>query len=213
MEILILTALRLLVPLLILRWPFFGIISSMYLDLQDYNYFDIQNDDDMKNYQTWDKILDTYYLTLAFYTSLSWKETLVKKLNIFFFSYRAIGVAFFLVFQSRLLLFAFPNFFEHFFIFYLLFKKFTDNAKLFTNLTVGITITSSIVIPKLFAEFYVHILHSPQVLNLERTIITPLLPTSQEGIVLSTLYIGPAIAVLIVRILYTRRSSFKLTHN
>ncbi len=206
MEILILTVLRLLAPLLILRWPIFGIISSMYLDFQDFNYFNIQNDNDMKNYQAWDKILDTYYLALAFYTSLSWKETLAKKLSIFFFSYRAIGIAVFLAVQSRLMLLAFPNLFEHFFLFYLLFKKFTNNAKLFTSLPISIIVIISIAIPKLFAEYYVHVLHSPPLLNLDRTVITPLFPATQEGIALYILYIGPAVAILIARILYARRA-------
>src|SRR3990167_1132434 len=86
MEILILTVFRLLIPLTILRWPIIVVLSSMYLDLQDFNYFTIRTEQDMANYQAWDKIMDIYYLAIAFYTSLSWKETLARKLSIFFFS-------------------------------------------------------------------------------------------------------------------------------
>lgn len=204
MEFFVLTGLRLLVPLLILRWPIFGMLASMYLDLQDFNYFNIRNEQDMANYQSWDKIMDIYYFAIAFYTSLSWKEILAKKLSIFFFTYRAIGVAIVLALQSRSLLLAFPNLFENFFLFYLIFKKFTNNAKLFTGVPIATIIIASIVIPKLAAEYYLHILLSPPILNLPRTVITPIFPTSQEGFALYALYIGPTIAVLIWRIVSAR---------
>lgn len=180
--------------------------TSMYLDLQDFNYFTIRTEQDMTNYQTWDKVMDIYYLSIAFYVSLSWKEKLAKKLSIFFFSLRALGVVVLLFIHARELLLLFPNIFENFFLFYLLFKKFTNNAKLFTGVPITIIIIASIVIPKLIAEYYLHILHSPQILNLPRTVITPIFPTSQEGFTLYVLYIGPTIAVLIWRIVSVRRS-------
>lgn len=206
MEILLLTALRLLVPLSILRWPILGMLSSMYLDLQDFNYIDTQNSQAMANYQMWDKIMDIYYLSIAFYTSLSWKETLLKKLSIFFYSYRVIGVLVLLVIHTRSLLVIFPNFFENFFLFYLLFKKFTNNAKLFTSIPVTVVVIASIVLPKLAAEYYLHGLLSPSIFNLSRTVITPIFPTSAEDLTLYLLYIGPTIAVLTWRIIVTRAS-------
>lgn len=205
--IVILTIARLLAPLLILRWPIFGILTSMYLDLQDFNYFTIRTEQDMANYQIWDKIMDTYYLAIAFYTSLHWKETFAKKLSIFFFSYRTLGVIILLFIHARELLLVFPNVFENFFLFYLLFKRFTNNAKLFTGNLVTVIILGSIIIPKLAAEYYLHILLSPPIFGLERTVITPFFPTTQEDLVLYTSYIGSTIAVLVARILYVKLKS------
>ena len=205
-NLVLLTALRLLVPLLILRWPIAGMLASMYLDLQDFNYFTISNDQDMTNYQTWDKIMDIYYLSIAFYVSLSWRETLAKKLSIFFFSYRALGVVVLLFVMKRELLLLFPNVFENFFLFYLIFKRFTKNAQLFTSVPVTTIILLGIVIPKLIAEYYLHILLSPSIFNLPRTVITRFFPTTIEDLVIYSLYIGPTIAVLIWRVVVVRRS-------
>lgn len=207
MEILVLlTLLRLLVPLLILRWPILGMFASMYLDLQDFNYWNIRTEQDMTNYQTWDKVMDIYYLSIAFYVSLSWKEKLAKKLSIFFFSLRALGVVVLLSIHARELLLLFPNIFENFFLFFLLFKRFTNNAKLFTSVPIAIIIIASIVIPKLIAEYYLHILLSPPIFGLDRNVITPLFPTSLEDLVIYSLYIGPTIAVLIWRIIAARKT-------
>lgn len=206
-HILLLTLLRLLVPLLILRWPIFGMLASMYLDLQDFNYFTIRTEQDTTNYQTWDKVMDIYYLSIAFYTSLSWKEKLAKKLSVFFFSLRAVGVVVLLFIHARELLVLFPNIFENFFLFYLLFKKFTNNAKLFTSLPISAVIIASIVIPKLIAEYYLHVLLSPPIFNLPRNVITPFFPTTQEDLVIYSLYIGPTIAVLVWRIIAVRKNA------
>jgi hypothetical protein len=199
-----LTLLRLLVPLTILRWPVFGVLISMYLDMQDFNYLNTDTPDRMSTYQTWDKIMDTYYLAIAFYTSLSWKEVLAKKLSIFFFSWRTLGVIVLLFVHSRGLLLLFPNIFENFFLFYVLFKKFAKNSKLFTSVTVIILVLSSIVIPKVVAEYYLHILLSPSIFNLPRTVITPFFPTTVEDFVIYSLYIGPTITILIWRIIVSR---------
>ncbi len=202
----LLTALRLLVPLTILRWPILGLFASMYLDLQDFNYFTIRSDQDMTTYQTWDKIMDIYYLSIAFYTSLSWKEALVKKLSIFFYSLRALGVIVLFFVHARELLLLFPNVFENFFLFYLLFKRFTNSAKLFTTIPITTIIIASIVIPKIIAEYYLHILLSPSIFNLPRTVITKAFPTTIEDLVIYSLYIGPTIGVLIWRVVVVRTS-------
>jgi len=204
-----LTVFRLLIPLTILRWPIIGVLASMYLDLQDFNYFTIRTEQDMANYQAWDKIMDIYYLAIAFYTSLSWKETLARKLSIFFFSLRAFGVLVLLFVHSRELLLFFPNIFENFFLFYLLFKTFTNNARLFDNVPATIVILVSIIIPKTIAEYYLHVLLSPPIFNLPRTVITPVFPTSIEDLTIYTLYIGPTIAVLIWRIIAVKKLRLK----
>lgn len=204
MEILILTLARLLIPLTILRFPIAGVLTSMYLDLQDFNYLTIRTTQDMTNYQTWDKFMDIYYLTIAFLTTLHWKEVFAKKMSILFYFYRALGVLVLFFFHERFMLVFFPNIFENFFLFYLLFKKFTNNAKLFTTLPITTIVIASIVMPKLVAEYYLHILLSPSVFGLDRKVITLLFPTTQEDLVIYSLYIGPTIGVLIWRILIAR---------
>lgn len=155
----ILTLLRLSVPITILRWPLFGVLLSSYLDLSDYGYLS-HSGLSMEQYQSWDKILDTYYLAIAAYTCLSWKEVAAKKLAIGSFIYRFVGVTLEIVFNSRGLLFFFPNFFENFFIFYLIFKMFRKQA-LFVSKKVTAIVIMSILLPKLLQEFSMHLVQTP----------------------------------------------------
>ena len=74
---------------------------------------------------------------------------------------------------------------------------------------VAIIVVASVVIPKIIAEFYLHVLESPPIPGLDRTVITPAFPTSQEGLILYSLYIGPAIFALIWLILVVKKASAK----
>lgn len=206
MEIIILSILRFFVPLLIFRFPILGVLASMYLDFQDFNFFDIKTQQDMDSYQVWDKLFDTYYLSIAFLTSLSWKDKFAKKLSIFTFLYRMAGVIIFTFFPFRELFLVFPNLFENLFLFYNFFRRFTKKEKLFTTPKIGLVIILSIVIPKLFAEYYLHVLHAPSIFSLDRIVRFPIFPVTLEDFVLYSLYIGPTISVLIWRIMIARKS-------
>ena len=74
---------------------------------------------------------------------------------------------------------------------------------------VAIIVVASVVIPKIIAEFYLHVLKSPPIPGLDRTVISAAFPTSQEGLILYSLYIGPAIFALIWLILVVKKASAK----
>ena len=158
MEILIiLTILRLLVPLSILRWPLFGIIASMLLDAFDFHvlaYFGAQH----LAYDRWDKALDTYYLGIAAYTALSWKDRLARNIGIVLYGYRLLGVILFLITDNRTLLLIFPNFFEFYFIFVLLYIKFANTPILFKGLKSTIPVLFAVMATKILQEYFMHVL-------------------------------------------------------
>lgn len=154
---LILTIIRLVVPLLILRWPLFGILASMVVDFIDFNLLPLQTDEDHYLYQIWDKVLDTYYLSFAAYVAFFWKDTKARILALSAFAHRTVGVLLFIAVEDQFLLLLFPNFFENFFIFYLLFRKFKKRQDLFTSRLTFAIVFVSLLIPKATQEFYLHV--------------------------------------------------------
>lgn len=156
MELLALTVLRLSVPLLILKWPLVGVIASMFLDSSDWHLYPFRTSQDYANYQVWDKLLDSYYLFLAFYTSLFWKDIKARFMSVFLFLFRGVGVILFTLTSDKIFLFLFPNIFENFFLFYLLYKLISKKDQLFLPGEKGILLLTIIAIPKIFQEYLLH---------------------------------------------------------
>lgn len=148
---------RLLIPLTILRWPFWGTALSAAADVLDYQFLH-PSTAMMAEYQVMDKTLDIYYLSLAMYTSLSWKDPLAKKISIISYVYRLVGVLLFAITQFRPTLLLFPNFFENFFFFYHIYRYFAKTDILFVNKKILYIVIPAILIPKLFQEYFIHIL-------------------------------------------------------
>ena len=111
--------LRLLVPLMIPRFPLAGGILSMLLDGADVILVDIISPDMGfgGSYAEIDKGLDTYYLAIELLVALRWKSAYARMPAIVLFVYRTIGVIAFEVTSERVLLFAFPNLFENWWLF------------------------------------------------------------------------------------------------
>jgi hypothetical protein len=152
------TLLRLLTPLTIFKWPLWGVLASSFLDLRDWEFINFKSPSDYVFYQNWDKAMDLYYLTFAFITTLRWKDKIAQKLAFFLFFYRVIGDILFWSTQNRAFLFIFSNFFESFFIFYLLFVFLFKKVKLFTSWKIIWPLLIAIFIPKLVIEYFLHIL-------------------------------------------------------
>ncbi len=165
------TIVRLVVPLSIVRYPFWGFLLSAYIDVIDYPFLPLQTDTDITSYHIWDKILDTYYLALAAYTSLSWKDPIARKISITSFLYRAFGVLLFVLTQFRPLLFVFPNFFELYFLFYLIYRFFAKKDILFTSRKTEVIVILAILIPKLVQEYFMHVIKTTptEIFSLDRT--------------------------------------------
>lgn len=110
---------RFFIPLSIPKYPLPGVIASLLLDMVDQTIFQLFTNLPLEGYQSYDKALDIYYLTITYLSTLrNWSNLYAFKLDRFLFYYRLVGVAIFELTQVRALLLVFPNTFEYFFIFY-----------------------------------------------------------------------------------------------
>lgn len=154
---LIVIALRLIVPLGIWRFTFWGTVVALLLDGADVILIDVIKLGDFQNYALLDKILDIYYLSFCFVISLKW-QSLAKKTSIFLFVYRLIGVILFEITHIRVLLFVFPNLFENWFLFWAArnryFQKFELTAKRLA------LILFLLLVPKMAQEYLLHFMQA-----------------------------------------------------
>lgn len=110
--------LRLAIPLAIFRWPLPGALAAMIIDGLDYPLFS-RTIGVPPYYLMYDKLLDTYYLSIEFIVSLRW-VALPRLASMALYVYRLAGVALFMATRINAFFFFFPNVFELFFILELL---------------------------------------------------------------------------------------------
>ena len=114
--------LRLVIPLFIPRFPLPAIIAALVLDAVDQTIFQQYtniNTSETGHYQSYDKALDIYYLTIAYTATMrNWGGGDLFRVGRFLWYYRLVGVVLFesTNAQYRWLLLVFPNTFEYFFI-------------------------------------------------------------------------------------------------
>ncbi len=108
---------RLVVPLFIPRFPLPAILAALVADALDHSVFQALTDFDLGGYQTYDKGLDVYYLTVAYISTVrNWGGGHAFVVGRFLWYWRLVGVALFEYTEARWLLVVFPNTFEYFFI-------------------------------------------------------------------------------------------------
>ncbi len=149
---------RLLVPLAIPRYPLPAILAALVIDAADQTVLQAAGATSvLDNYQSYDKALDVYYLTIA-YTSVlrNWLDPAALAVARWLFYYRLVGVVAFELTGVRSLLIVFPNTFEYFFIFYEAVRLFWNPSRLRRAQLIVAAATIWIVI-KLPQEFWVHI--------------------------------------------------------
>ena len=150
-------AARLLLPLLIPWYPLPGILAALALDAVDQTIFQTFTRLPLGFYQSYDKALDIYYLSIAYLSTLrNWTNLFAFRVGRFLFYYRLAGVVLFELLEWRVLLFAFPNTFEYFFIWYEAFVLWRDPRSLTRHAVAGTAAAIWIVI-KLPQEFWLHI--------------------------------------------------------
>ncbi len=109
---------RLLLPLLIPRFPLPAIVACLVVDAVDQTIFQTFGFDP-PGYQGYDKAMDVYYLAIAYLATLrNWTSMGAFEVGRLLYFYRLVGVVAFELSQVRLLLLIFPNTFEYFFIAY-----------------------------------------------------------------------------------------------
>lgn len=152
-------ALRLLIPLAILRFPLPAIMAALVIDAADQTIFQSMTDIDLErfNYQGYDKALDIYYLAIAYIATFrNWKSGIAIAVAAFLWYDRLFGVTLFELTQWRPLLIIFPNTFEYFFIFFAIVRLRYDTDRLSTNRIIGAAAAIWIFI-KLPQEYWIHI--------------------------------------------------------
>ncbi len=109
---------RFVLPLLIPRYPLPAIVACLVLDGVDQSIFQAFGYDP-PFYQSYDKAMDVFYLSVAYLASLrNWTSQAAVGISRFLFFFRQVGVVAFELTGLRFLLLLFPNTFEYFFIAY-----------------------------------------------------------------------------------------------
>lgn len=153
----IIIALRLVVPLLILKRPLAGGIIAMLLDALDVVIVEFISDGGMgDHYHSIDKLLDLWYLSLEAWVVWTWADCIPRIAGLVLFGWRVIGVALFEVIGWRPLLFIFPNLFEHWYLFVLICWRWFPRVDLTTWRRVLLWLVA-LYIPKLGQEYLLHI--------------------------------------------------------
>jgi hypothetical protein len=145
------------VPLAIPRYPLPGILASLVLDAADQTIFQLAGGIDPSSYQTYDKALDVYYLTIAYAATIrNWDGGPAFVIGRALWYYRLVGVVLFEHFEARWLLLVFPNTFEYFFIAVELMKVSRNPFALSRNQLLAIAAAIWVCI-KLPQEWWLHV--------------------------------------------------------
>ena len=150
-------ATRLGIPLLIARYPAPAVLACLVIDAIDQTIFQQFTTLDLSSYQTYDKALDIYYLTLAYLSIIrNWAGGPDFTVGRFLWYYRLVGVAIFEYTSARWLLLVFPNTFEYYFIALEVYKLKRDPNKLSAR-QVYIVAAFIWIFIKLPQEWWIHI--------------------------------------------------------
>jgi hypothetical protein len=144
---------RLLVPLLIFKRPLLGGVLSIVADFADLVFFNIWGWPEW-DYQSFDKVLDVYYLTIEVIVAQRF-ERLPRVVASALFAYRLVGVAIFEVTGARQVLMAFPNLFELWFLFVVAVARFRPGYRLTGRRTAAWLLV--LLLPKLIHEYVLHV--------------------------------------------------------
>jgi hypothetical protein len=153
----VVVAARILVPLAIPRFPLPAMLVALVIDGIDQTIFQAFTSLDLTGYQSYDKALDVYYLSIAYVATLrNWTHADAFVVSRFLYYYRLVGVVAFELTQVRALLLVFPNTFEYFFDFYEAVRVRWDPRRMSKRLVIGAAAFIWIVI-KLPQEWWIHV--------------------------------------------------------
>jgi hypothetical protein len=161
MPALIVIALRLVLPLTILRWPLAGGLLALVIDATDVVLVDAiagllgQPPEFGPIYAQLDKWLDLYYLGLEVVVARRWVELVPRRTAYVLFAWRLVGVILFEITIYRPLLVVFPNLFENYFLYILVARRWFPR---FVPRTVRQSVVVSLIllIPKEIQEYVLH---------------------------------------------------------
>lgn len=148
---------RTLVPLTILRWPFWGGLACIAADGLDTVFQDAVGGDVLRDhYHIYDKALDIYYLSYEAYVASRWDDALARTTALVLFALRAAAVVLFLVTDIRgLYLYLGPNIFENFYLWVAGFRTIDPGYRI-RSLPALAAILLFVGIPKVLQEYVMH---------------------------------------------------------
>jgi hypothetical protein len=152
------TAVRMLVPLLMLRWPLPGVLLSMIVDVYDWNFINIQTAEADAFYQNWDRLMDMYFWFVSVPMVLKWEDARSRSIAFAFLGFRMIGQVLFFITQNRSFLFFFPNFYDNFLVLYLGYVLIFKRTRLIESSLDALVIGPALLIPKIIHEYFLHFL-------------------------------------------------------
>jgi len=115
LEVIVIAAVRILGSLPVLRWPFFGGLLAILVDLSDLLLRDVLDLGGVPDYQGLDKWLDQVYLGLFLVVALRWRGP-ARTVAVALYAFRFVGFIAFELSHERMVLLLFPNAFEFWFI-------------------------------------------------------------------------------------------------
>jgi hypothetical protein len=152
----IVIALRIVIPLLILRYPLAGGIAAMVIDALDVVLISVMHLGGFgDHYAELDKALDSYYLTLELIVAFRWSSPYARIPTIVLFVYRMIGVVIFELTHARVTLFIFPNLFENWWLYVVFVARFLPALYPKSVKSVAIPLVI-LLIPKMGQEYLLH---------------------------------------------------------
>jgi hypothetical protein len=148
---------RVLVPLAVFRFPLPAMLAALVIDGLDQTIFATFTNLPLDGYQSYDKALDVYYLSMA-YLSMhrNWVSRPAFDVGRFLYYYRLIGVVIFEQTQVRAVLLIFPNTFEYLFDAYEAIRTRWDPRRLTRRFCIALAAFIWIVI-KLPQEWWIHV--------------------------------------------------------
>ncbi|MDP2328884.1 MAG: hypothetical protein Q8M79_12470 [Dehalococcoidia bacterium] len=151
---------RVLTALPTLRFPLEGFLLALEVDKWDWYWLDAgsRSKEYQALYQQWDKVLDLFALGVAAFVALRWRDRTMRTMALAAFLLRAGGVGAFLLTEERWLLVAFPNVFETLFLMYVVFQVIAPREPMLTGAGSAAAVFLAALLPKLAAEYYLHIL-------------------------------------------------------
>jgi hypothetical protein len=152
----VVVSLRLIVPLLILRFWFTGGVIAMLLDGADVIITDALNIGGFgDHYAELDKALDSYYLALELIVAFGWRNSWARIPAVLLFFYRVVGVVLFETTGARIFLFIFPNMFENWWLYVVVVMKWFESMVPHNWRTVWVPMLI-LLVPKMVQEYVLH---------------------------------------------------------
>jgi hypothetical protein len=158
----IVIAVRLVVPLLILRYPLVGGWTALVLDALDVALMDALGalgGDGWYNYRLLDSRLDFYYLSLMAIVAGRWRNPYARWPALALFAWRSAGVILFWLTGQQIVFFVFPNLFENWWLYCVTVERFWPRLYPHSVRSAAVPLVV-LLVPKMVQELLLHVLQA-----------------------------------------------------